>query len=82
PVWNPKKRMMSSQCPDYLDPVFFTNSQKVLHSITQNPYSPNPMHYLQLSFLDPSSQATRMTPFWMETSVSYFHDTILFPGSK
>ncbi|WP_341819416.1 hypothetical protein [Wolbachia endosymbiont (group A) of Brachyopa scutellaris] len=26
----------------------------MLHSITQNPYSPNPMHYLQLSFLDPS----------------------------
>ncbi|WP_186811210.1 hypothetical protein [Wolbachia pipientis] len=58
---------MSSQCPDYLDPVFFTNSQKVLHSITQNPYSPNPMHYLQLSFLDPSSQATRMTPHWWPT---------------
>ncbi|WP_265025999.1 hypothetical protein [Wolbachia endosymbiont (group A) of Bibio marci] len=35
------------------DPVFFTNSPKVFHSITQNPYSPNPMHYLQLSFLDP-----------------------------
>ncbi|UZE38106.1 hypothetical protein [Wolbachia endosymbiont of Drosophila pseudotakahashii] len=28
------------------DPVFFTNSPKVFHSITQNPYSPNPMHYL------------------------------------
>ncbi|WP_419247158.1 hypothetical protein ACJZL1_05865 [Wolbachia endosymbiont of Rhagoletis indifferens] len=26
----------------------------MLHFITQNPYSPNPMHYLQLSFLDPS----------------------------
>ncbi|WP_156518036.1 MULTISPECIES: hypothetical protein [unclassified Wolbachia] len=36
------------------DPVFFTNSSKVLHSITQNPYSPNPMHYLQLNFLDSS----------------------------
>ncbi|ONI57558.1 hypothetical protein N499_0760B, partial [Wolbachia pipientis wVitA] len=35
-------------------PAFFINSPKVLHSITQNPYSPNPMHYLQLSFLDPS----------------------------
>ncbi|WP_374698240.1 hypothetical protein [Wolbachia endosymbiont (group B) of Limnophora tigrina] len=52
---------VSSQCFDYLDPVFFTNSPKVLHSITQNPYSPNPMHYLQLSFLDPSSQGTGMT---------------------
>ncbi|WP_423348667.1 hypothetical protein [Wolbachia sp. wLmal] len=56
------------------NPVFFTNSPKVLHSITQNPYLPNPMHYLQLSFLDPSSlgtavikelvSATFMTPFW------------------
>ncbi|WP_264736078.1 hypothetical protein [Wolbachia endosymbiont (group A) of Rhinocyllus conicus] len=26
----------------------------MFHSITQNPYSQNPMHYLQLSFLDPS----------------------------
>ncbi|WP_447933152.1 hypothetical protein [Wolbachia endosymbiont of Dactylopius coccus] len=33
----------------------------MFHSITQNPYSPNPMHYLQLSFLDPSSQGTGMT---------------------
>ncbi|MDX5526472.1 MAG: hypothetical protein O7167_01075 [Wolbachia endosymbiont of Andrena nigroaenea] len=32
--------------------------------------------YLKLSFLDPSSQATRMTLSWMETSVSYFHDTM------
>ncbi|MDX5526405.1 MAG: hypothetical protein O7167_00710 [Wolbachia endosymbiont of Andrena nigroaenea] len=31
---------------------------------------------VELSFLDPSSQATRMTPSWMETSVSYFHDTM------
>ncbi|WP_341819819.1 hypothetical protein [Wolbachia endosymbiont (group A) of Brachyopa scutellaris] len=27
----------------------------MLHSITQNPYSPNSMYYLQLSFLDPSA---------------------------
>ncbi|QMV47325.1 hypothetical protein [Wolbachia pipientis] len=40
--------------PRHWDPAFFTNSQKVLRFITQNPYSPNPMHYLQLSFLDPS----------------------------
>ncbi|WP_156488165.1 hypothetical protein [Wolbachia endosymbiont of Dactylopius coccus] len=33
----------------------------MLHFITQNPYSPNPMHYLQLSFLGPSSLGTGMT---------------------
>ncbi|MBA8753337.1 hypothetical protein J4T77_04710 [Wolbachia endosymbiont of Drosophila innubila] len=69
---------MSSQCPDYLDPVFFTNSQKVLHSITQNPYSPNPMHYLQLSFLDPSSQGTRMTRergYWDDSYPDNRHPT-------
>ncbi|WP_341819443.1 hypothetical protein [Wolbachia endosymbiont (group A) of Brachyopa scutellaris] len=33
-------------------------------------------------FLDPSSQGTEMTPSWMKTSISYFHDTILFSGSK
>ncbi|WP_454898720.1 hypothetical protein, partial [Wolbachia pipientis] len=34
------------------------------------------------TFLDPSSQGTEMTPSWMKTSISYFHDTILFSGSK
>ncbi|MFP3033718.1 MAG: hypothetical protein ACEY3M_22345 [Wolbachia sp.] len=26
--------------------------------------------------------STGMTPFWMEISVSYLHDIILFPGSQ
>ncbi|WP_419247201.1 hypothetical protein ACJZL1_06445 [Wolbachia endosymbiont of Rhagoletis indifferens] len=35
----------------------------MLHSITQNPYSPNPMHYLQLSFLDSSVKHTAVRTF-------------------
>ncbi|MGL9758139.1 MAG: hypothetical protein ACR5LA_04725 [Wolbachia sp.] len=57
------QQMVSCQCLT-LGSSFLCKFTK--HSITQNPYSPNPMHYLQLSFLD--------------ASVSYLHDTIYFYG--
>ncbi|MGL9759625.1 MAG: hypothetical protein ACR5LA_13295 [Wolbachia sp.] len=59
------QQMVSSQCLT-LGSSFLSNSQKVFHSITQNPYSPNQMHYLQLSFLD--------------ASVKHWDDTIYFYG--